>query len=184
MFYNLFPDYFFPYTFECEFDIVSNIFNEFNIPLPEAPKKREFEKRAFYYLDLCDVLVELRKNYNLNPPELCAFLYGFAPAVIKDLEDPELPNPSKVWFVGGDSHQFNILDDAKTDYFIKWQCNVDARKGDIIVMYCLTPRSYVHSFWRANSDGFTDPFFNWNSVTELSNPIQLDVHITQKGIRK
>jgi hypothetical protein len=182
VFYDLFPDYFFPYTHECKFRIFRDIFNEFGIPLPNMPKKRELLNRVFYYLDLCDALYEFRKSYDLTPPELCAFLYGFAPAIVEELEDPELPNPSKVWFVGGDRHNFELLEEATTDSVISWQGNVDTRRGDIIVMYCLTPRSYVHSIWRANNDGFADPFFHWYSVVEMSKPIKLDVNVTQKEL--
>jgi hypothetical protein len=30
-------------------------------------------------------------------------------------------------------------------------------------MYCLSPRSYIHSIWRATRDGIADPFFHYYS---------------------
>ncbi|PSJ80428.1 hypothetical protein [Neisseria iguanae] len=36
-------------------------------------------------------------------------------------------------------------------------------------MYCLTPRSYIHSIWRAERDGIASPFFHWYSSIYISN---------------
>lgn len=182
MLYDLHPDYFFPYTLECEFNKFHDIFSEFNIPIPELPRKSELHERAFYYLDLCDALFEFRKDNDFSPAELCAFLYGFAPGIMKELEDTEMPPPSKVWFIGGNKDNFDLLDDSGNESLIRWQGNIDTRKGDILVIYCLSPRSYIHSIWRSNIEGFADPFFYWYSVIEMRNPIKLDVHITQKDL--
>lgn len=114
--------------------------------------------------------------------EFCAFLYDFAPNNLKEIEDTEMPNPSKVWFVGGNKNNFEYLDKATKSSTDSWQCNLDTRRGDIIVMYCLTPRSYIHSIWRANTDGFADPFFYYYNVAYLSNPIKLEHKITQKDL--
>jgi len=178
-----YPDYFFPYTLDCEFDNFTRICNEFNIPIPEVPKKMDLEKRALYYIDLCEALLEFRKINGFTPQELYAFLYDFAPSVINELKDTELPQPSKVWFVGGSKYDFNFLDNATKESKSHWQGNVDARRGDIIVMYCVTPRSYIHSIWRAEGDGFADPFFRYYSVVWIANPIKLDIQISQKDLK-
>jgi hypothetical protein len=180
--YHLFPDYFFPYTFEREFNKFTNICYEFNIPIPEVPKKKDLDKRALYYLDLCEALQEFRKINEFIPQELCAFFYDFAPTVLAELEDKEIPSPSKVWFVGCDKFDFDTLDESKEDSEESWQGNVDAKRGDIVVMYCRTPHSYIHSIWRVIGNGFADPFFGYYSVNYLSFPIKLDVHITQKDL--
>ena len=180
--YSLFPDYFFPYNVNCEFYIFQKICNEFYIPIPEVPKKKDWEERAIYYIDLCEALLEFRKINAFTPQELCAFLYDFAPTVLNELEDIELPNPSKVWFVGGSKYDFDFLDKATEESKDRWQGNVDARRGDIIVMYCVTPRSYIHSIWRADRDGFSDPFFYYYSVNILSKPIILNIQISQKEL--
>ncbi|MBK8698537.1 MAG: hypothetical protein IPN29_02935 [Saprospiraceae bacterium] len=180
--YSLFPDYFFPYTFKCEFFKFQNICNEFDIPIPAVPKKKDWEDRALFYVDLCESLFEFRKLTGFKPNELCAFLYDFAPSVLRNLEDNEVPNPSKVWFVGANKSNFDFLDNAKQDSSDSWQGNPDAKRGDIVVMYCLTPRSYIHSIWRVVGDGFSDPFFYYYNVVYLSHPIILDIHITQRDL--
>ena len=180
--YSLFPDYFFPYTLDCEFFKFQKICNEFDILIPTVPKKKDWEDRALYYIDLCESLLEFRKLMGFKPNELCAFLYDFALSVINELEDNEMPNPSKVWFVGGNKFNFEFLDNAKQDSCDYWQGNLDAKRGDIVVMYCLTPRSYIHSVWRVILDGFADPFFYYYNTVCLSNPIKLDIQITQHDL--
>ena len=176
--FSIFSDYFFPFNLDCEFNKFQSICVEFNIPIPEVPKRRDWKGRALYYIDLCDALFEFRKINGFTSGELCAFLYDFAPAVMKDLEDTEVPNPSKVWFVGGHKGNFEELDVASDNTIYSWQGNVDAKRGDIVVMYCLTPRSYIHSIWRVIGDGFADPFFYYYSVMYITNPLKLDACIT------
>lgn len=175
--YSAYPDYFFPYTLDCEFDNFTRICNEFNISIPDVPKKSDWNKRAVYYIDLCESLLEFRKINEFTPQEFCAFLYDFAPSVINELKDKEIPQPSKVWFVGGSKYDFVSLDNATENSRHHWQGNVDARRGDIIVMYCVTPRSYIHSIWRVDGDGFADPFFRYYSVVWITKPIILDVQV-------
>ncbi len=180
--YSVFPEYFFPYTFKYEFNKFQKICNEFNIPLPEVPKKKDWNERATYYIDLCEAIFEFRKINNFKPEELCAFLYDFAPTVLNELEDKELPEPSKVWFVGGNKYNFEFLDKAIDESKDHWQGNVDAKRGDIVVMYCGTPRSYIHSIWRVIGDGFADPYFHYYSVNYISKQIKLNVQITLKDL--
>ncbi|MDB5264414.1 MAG: hypothetical protein JWQ14_3697 [Adhaeribacter sp.] len=61
---------------------------------------------------------------------------------------------------GGDFEFLDNASDGNTDF---WQGSEDTKRGDIIVMYCLAPRSYIHSIWRATTDGIADPFFHWYS---------------------
>lgn len=182
--FQAFPEYFFPYNFDFEFNTFSKICDEFSIPVPEVPKKKDWEKRAMYYFELCEALFEFRKMQTLSPAEFCAFLYDFAPKVLNELEDNELPPPSKVWFVGGNKLDFEFLDSAVNDTKSYWQGNVDAKKGDIVVMYCLSPRSYIHSIWRVVTAGFADPFFYYYSLVYISHPIKLHVRITQKDLEQ
>ena len=98
---------------------------------------------------------------------MCAFLYDFAPDYLDEHGTlPQvLPEPTQVWWVGGNKEggDFDFLDNMTQESVSHWQGNVDTRKGDIIIMYCLTPRSYIHSIWRATSDGVVDPFFYYYS---------------------
>ncbi len=179
------PEYYFPYFFQTHFYLFEQICAEFNIPLPELPKKRHIGKRLMYYFELCQVLYEFRKNHNFSPAELCAFLYSFAPNFISLETENELPRPMKVWIVGGginNNGDPEFLDSAKDDTISNWQGNVDTRRGDIVLVYCLAPRSSIHSVWRAKTDGFIDPFMYFYSQIWLCNLIKT-VPVTYEDLR-
>ncbi len=179
--YNIFPDYFFPYDFK-NFNQLTEITREFKIPLPQPPKKINWNKRAIYYIAICDALLEFRQLHKFTPSELCAFLYDFAPKTIEEKDAEKLPNPSKAWFVGGSKYDFSFLDNATADSQHYWQGNIDSKEGDIAVMYCLSPRSYIHSIWRVIEDGFIDPFFNYYNAIKIGHPIILDKKVTKTEI--
>lgn len=174
-------NFFVPYTYRLKFNILQSIFEYFEIPLPKIPIKKDWRGRLLYYIDLCEALLEFRKHNELTRGELCAFLYDFAPATIEKTESKDMPKPSKAWFCGGNKLGFSFLDNAAHDSESVWQGNVDTRKGDIIVMYCLSPRSYIHSIWRADCDGFIDPFFHYYTMIYISHP-EIVKPISQKEL--
>ncbi|HYX06849.1 MAG TPA: hypothetical protein VE912_08970 [Bacteroidales bacterium] len=181
--YGLYPDNFFPYVFD-DFNLLNKIAIEFEIPLPKIPLKKDWEKRAFYYPELCEALNEFKSLHGFSPQELCAFLYDFAPNNIGNQENDEIPFPSKAWFVGGNKVDFEYLDNAGKNSRSHWQGNPDARIGDIIVMYCLSPRSYIHSIWRVFEDGFVDPFFYYYNMIKICDPILIDKKIAKRELEE
>lgn len=183
--YACFPEYYFPYFFVRKFDLLKQICDTFSIPIPELPIKKHFDKRFAYYFELCRVFYEFRKNKNLSAAELCAFLYSFAPNFIELETDPELPQPMRVWIVGGgvnNNGDPEFLDSVEEKTISSWQGNVNTRRGDIVLVYCLAPRSYIHSIWRAKTDGFIDPFYSFYSQVWLCNPIKT-AHVTYEELR-
>ncbi len=169
-----YPEYFFPYFFFSTFNEFQAICDRYEISLPKIPKKKEWLARAQYYIDICDALHAFRIQNGLSPAELNALFYDFAPKEIAKSESRDMPTPSKAWFCGGNRGDFDFLDHASYEEDDRgWQGNADTRKGDIIVMYCLSPRSYIHSIWRAESDGFIDPFFHYYNMVYISHPIKV-----------
>lgn len=53
-----------------------------------------------------------------------------------------------------------------------WGGNSAVRRGDILMMYIVSPHKYIHSIWRACSDGFIDPFFHYHSSIWISGRIK------------
>jgi hypothetical protein len=174
---------FIPYYFRMEFNILQNIFEHFEIPLPKIPLKKDWRSRLLYYIDICEALFEFRKHNSLSRVELCAFLYDFAPNSIHRISSEEMPKPTKAWFCGGNKLDFEFLDNAISSSKSFWQGSVDTRKGDIIVMYCLSPRSYVHSIWLADCDGFIDPFFYYYTLINISQPVKI-LPVSQKELKE
>jgi hypothetical protein len=174
--YGLFPEYFVPFLFRTRFDQFSAICRSFNIPIPPPPGKTQRRDQAFYYLALNEALQGFRRRHQLTPPELIAFLYDFAPRVLAAEQDAEVPPPSRVWFTMGgisDNGDFEFLDKADSNTTARWQGNVETRRGDVILMWCVAPRSYLHSIWRALDDGFADPFFYFYNSMRVGRCIKL-----------
>lgn len=182
--YVTFPDFFFPYFFLHSFDNFRQICDAYYIVLPDVPKKSHKRERTMYYTEICKALYEFRVSNDLSPEELVAFIYDFAPNSLEaDSEAGALiASPSKVWYVGGGKNDFVFLDNAQTEDVERWQSNTDVRVGDVLIMYCSSPRSYIHSVWRAVNDGFTDPFFYYHSITYISTPVKVP-HISFQELK-
>jgi hypothetical protein len=163
--YDRFPDVFKPYFFKHQFRMLLNIADSFGISLPEVPARRNKIGRIQYYGQVCEAWSTFQQVCGMTAAECCAFLYDFAPAFLRQAVSPELPQPSQVWMVGGNKAggDFSFLDDPQSNQTSFWQGNEETRRGDILVMYCLSPRSYIHSIWRAMTDGVADPFFYYYS---------------------
>lgn len=171
-----YPEFFTPYLFATRFDKFSKLCQSFNIRLPEVPGKLKKCERALYYLAINRSLYDFRKRHELSPQELNAFLYDFAPKSLVPRPDGELPRPSRIWFsIGGveNNGDFMWLDAADEKSVSHWQGNLETRRGDIILLWCASPRSYLHSVWRALDEGFNDPFFYYYSTIRVGQPIKI-----------
>jgi len=166
------PEYFIPYRFRTRFHIFQEICQEFNIPIPSISSKNDKVGRSLYYNKINQALFEFRNMHGLNPHEMCAFLYDFAPNFIKENQDEELPAPSKVWLNLAGTWDFDFLDNATQASTSQWGGNNATRRGDILLMHEVSPRSCIQSIWRANSDGFIDPFFHYYGIVWICSPIR------------
>lgn len=173
-------DAFVPWLFQFQFDLFGEIAQTFGIPVPPIPKKSDLRGRALYYLRLCESLTRFRLENSLSPEELCCLLYDYGPRVVGGPEAKkrvnDLPRPLKAWFTGGgkdDNGDFEWLDNAGPESTSFWQGNPDAGEGDIVVMYCLAPRSCVHSVWRVVKDAYVDPFFFYYHTIHVGHPVRV-----------
>ncbi len=187
LFYK-YPDFFKPYFFTTRFHLLTEIADVFGIDLPEIPLKRYEQQRIKYYWQLCLTFMKFQEDNQISSPEFCAFLYDFAPKYIEQnqvSDEMELPKPTQVWLVGGNQKggDFEFIDNYKTGQQSFWQGNVDTKKGDIIIMYCLSPRSYIHSIWRATQNGIADPFFHYYSNIYIGEGIKI-APITLKVLKE
>lgn len=175
--HDAYPDYFAPYFFGSRFDQFEKICHAFSITLPEVPGKLKKRERALYYAHINRELYKFRIKHNLSPRELVAFLYDFAPKNILKNEETEadLPPASRVWFIigGVGDGDFDKLDAIDSESMLLWQGNLEMRKGDIALMWCVSPRSYLHSVWRALDDGYNDPFFYFYAMTRIGKPVKI-----------
>ena len=156
------------------FDIIQRNCDALGIELPPIPRKKDYKEYLLYYFDICEALNGFQAENELTDAELCACLYDFAPMLIDDSQQAELPKPVNVWLTGSAGKgDFDYLDKLGkgTDYI--WACNERTRRGDIIVVYCNSPRSYIHSIWRANSAGIFNPFDYYHCRTTVRDGIRV-----------
>ena len=166
------PEFFAPYNFRCKFNQLEEIHAEFNIPLPPAPGKTMKDARGLYYLAINDVWQDFRHLHGLSPTELCAFLYDFAPQFTTAMDASDLPSPSKAWLATGGAWDYDFLESSTETTSSRWSGNPGIRRGDIVVMYCVSPHKCIHSIWRACSDGFIDPFFHYHGTVWICGPVK------------
>lgn len=180
------PEKFIPYYFEGRFLLLCNICSEFGIAFPEIPGKLQKKERATFYLEINRALQDFRCTNGLSPNELNAFLYDFAPAFFKADEDEELPAPRRAWFLMagvGTQADFDFLDQANITTESLWRGHRDAQRGDIAVLWCASPRAYLHSIWQVVEDGHDDPFSHWYSLVRVGRPVQLP-HLKLKDLKE
>ena len=172
--YSAHPEYFSFYDFQCKFSQLEEIHAVFNIPLPPIPGKNSKDERGLYYLVINKVWQEFRQLHGLSHVEFLAFLYDFAPQFITPLDATDLPSPSKVWVITGGSWDFEFVENATSDTVSRWGGNPNIRRGDILMMYCVSPQKFIHSIWRACSNGFVDPFFHYHGTVWICSKIEIE----------
>lgn len=178
------PEFFIPYYFQFNFNVLTDIASEFEIEIPQIPQKKAYKDRFYYYGDICAVLIDFREKHNMSPFELYAFLYDFAPRYIGGYESyiiTDLPKPRSAYFIGGSKDNKEIAEDP--NIITAWQCSPETRAGDMVVMYLRTPISAVDSVWRSVSVGFNDPFFYYYRCTYIAHPIRIQ-RVTQKQLKE
>ena len=171
--HRLQPEAYLPYFFQGRFKLLVDICQLFRIPLPAIPGKLQKQERALFYLVINRIFQEFRKIQGWSPAELNAFLYDFAPACLSEDADDELPAPQRAWFLMagvGTEADFALLDGATPQTESYWRGHRDARRGDIAILWCASPRAYLHSIWRIVEDGQDDPFAHWYSLVRIGQP--------------
>lgn len=179
-FFLMHPTVFVPYFFQNRLQKLFKIADEFNIILSDIPLRKEKKKRIEYYFEFCEIFKSFAKENNVSAFELCAFLYDFAPKYIGEDSYDNLPQPTNIWFCGAakEDYPFLVKSNEKSAFF--WQGNEDTKKGDIIVMYCLSPRSNIEFICRAVNDGIRDPFFHYYGSITVGHIQKVEpIHISE-----
>lgn len=64
-----------------------------------------------------------------------------------------------------------------------WQVNIDTRPGDILVHYETSPISALTAVWRAEGNGYIDPFFHWHTCATIGRRIDIP-HISLTELKE
>ena len=164
--------FFKPVILQSRFDIFQRNCNIIGVNIPSIPSARDYKSFLMYYYDICLALNEFQKENKLTDEELCACLYGFADKYVEENIQSSLPKPTNVWITGAKGRKdFDSLDSLENNKV--WACNERTKRGDIIVIYCNSPRSYVHSIWRANSNGIFNPFDYFHNRIKICDGLKI-----------
>ncbi|TAE38222.1 MAG: restriction endonuclease subunit R [Sphingobacteriales bacterium] len=187
---------FYPILFKEQFDVFMKILDVLEIPMPELPTKSDKRARLLLYNSLNENITKFAKNNNLTPEETCACIYDFAFMLLNtDINETELPEPTNIWLTGGSKGDYiAFLENPVYGAKSVWTCNENTKRGDIIVMYVLSPYSCIQSIWRADIDGVYTPFNYYNSRTRTTegivvphitlNELKADSYFSQLGITR
>ena len=179
--YLYFYDAFFkPIILPHRFDIIQKSCDALGIELPPIPHTKNYKEFLMYYYDICETMNEFQEKNELTDAEFCACLYDYGARVLlgeEKQETEDLPQPTNVWLTGASGKgDFDFLDSLgayQDSPKSIWACNERTRKGDIVIVYCTAPRSYLHSIWRADSAGIFNPFDYYHCRTTIRNGVKL-----------
>lgn len=175
--YNIDP-FFKPIFFNDHFDWIQRNCELLEIPLPELPRSRDYRQYTMYYYDICEAFTKYQEENELSDAEFLCYLYFFAYKMIDNTVISELPRPTNVWMTGANRWDYDKLEKGEITKSA-WACNEQTQRGDIVIVYAVTPHSCFHSIWRADSGGRFNPFSYYHCRTTVTDchPIP---HITHK----
>lgn len=167
--------FFKPLLLPTHFDIIQSNCFALGIELPPMPRSNDYKTYSMYYYDICSVWNKFQQENGLTDAECCACIYDYASLLQDYHKNTNLPKPTNVWITGASGKDFDFLDSAcgkpnENETHI-WACNERTRRGDIVIIYCTSPRSYIHSIWRANSEGIFNPFDYYHCRTTVCDGI-------------
>lgn len=177
-----------PILLPRRFDIIQRNCDALGIELPDIPRTTDYRVYLTYYYDICSVWNEFQKANEMTDAELCACIYDYATMLQEKPGASELPKPTNVWLTGASGKgDFAFLDSLGKNAGVNgesiWACNERTRRGDIIVLYCTSPRSYIHSIWRSNSSGIFNPFDYYHCRSTVCDGVLIPP-ITFKDLRR
>lgn len=183
--YYSFPEHFKPLFHKNNFPIIQKNCDALGIEMPPIPRTKDYKEYMMYYWDICQNWNKFQIDNNLTNAEFCACLYDYAPRLIMPIKKTDMPQPTNVWLVGAAKEDFDFVDNlGNTEGNPQniWQCNERTKRGDLVVIYCRSPRSYIHSIWRANTCGIFNPFDYYQCRTTICDGIKINP-ITIKDLK-
>lgn len=176
--------FFIPILFREQFDIFMKILDVLDIPIPELPAKSDKRGRLLPYNALNNNIANFAEKNELTIEETCACIYDFAFMLLEESEkEIEIPEPTNIWLTGANKIDYKtFLENPIKGKNSVWTCNENTKRGDIIIMYVLSPYSCIQSIWRADIDGVYTPFNYYNSRARVTDGILIP-HITLKELK-
>ena len=172
--------FFKPMLCPWNFSFIVRAFEVLEIDLPPYPHSKDYRGFMLWYYDFCEALNAFQYENELTDEEACACLYDFSEMLMEDVVPGPLPKPVNVWITGASREdQKELLEGLQTGI---WQCNENTRRGDIVVLYAVSPGSCLHSIWRASSEGSFNPFNYRQARSRLTDRVDIP-HISLQEMK-
>lgn len=151
------PDYVFPIG-HSYFDL-RFILNLYGIQFDDSKGLTKFE----VWKNLCDAVEEFATSNKLQPWQVFALVYDLGPRLLPQPSPYPSDPPPKVWMIAVNdrSGEFARVDKHDDEFHGTWPINRKAKRGDLALLYCVSPRSAIVSVYRVIEDAYRDPFSNW-----------------------
>lgn len=154
------PELFFPIDISLTFAKFSAILEKLGIEVVVDAKSTEYEN----WMAISNAIFDWAGKQNLNPWQTWAAVYDLGPRLLPPPPSYPVRETPRVWVVAtNDSDgEFAIIDAHGEENVGAWAINKNAKRGDLALMYCVSPRSSLVSVYRVLEDSHFDPFGGWN----------------------
>ena len=177
--YFLHP-FFKPMLCPWNFSFIVRAFEVLEIEFPPYPHSKDYRGFMLWYYDFCEALNAFQAENGFTDEETCACLYDFSEMLMEDAAEEPLPKPVNVWLTGASKEDYKELEAGLQTGI--WQCNENTRRGDIVVVYAVSPNSCLHSIWRASSEGSFNPFNYRQARSRLTDRVDIP-HISLQEMK-
>jgi hypothetical protein len=146
------PDLIFPIEIDQRYDRLKALFNVLGIQFDDTASLPPVE----LILRISDAIQLFRQENGLTAWQAWALVYDLAPRLLEQ-PSPYASGGSRVWVTAAGEHNFEQVDAHDPSDEDTWTTNKRVRRGDILLMYCLRPRSAIVAAYRAAVDAYQDP---------------------------
>ncbi|MEZ6058615.1 MAG: hypothetical protein R3C01_18090 [Planctomycetaceae bacterium] len=173
------PSVVFPLDRSLSFATFHSILLKLGIELQIDKEQNEYET----WIAISDAIYDWSEHHGLEVWQAWAAVYDLGPRLVPPLAHYPQDHPPRVWVIATNDRtgEFEEIDKHGPENVGTWAINQSAKRGDLALMYCVTPRSSIVSVYRVLEDAHYDPFGGWNGFrAEVGEKIPIPwIHIKQ-----
>jgi hypothetical protein len=170
--HSLFSFQAFPIPDDISFGKLATILTHLGIDVPNGPELTECE----IWWELGEGALRFQERHGLQPWQTWAAIFDLGPRLVSQPVPFPTDRTPRVWIVATHDKlgEFDEIDRHTANDIGDWAINQDARRGDLALMYCVSPRSAIVSVYRVLCDAYRDPFGGWNGYrAEIGHKVAL-----------
>ena len=164
--YRYFPGGVFPIDDEMGYDKFRGILRTYGIDYDDS----EEQLAVNVLFSLGEAVEKYRESKALEDWQMWALVYDLGPLLLPPPPPYPTDPPPCVWLTATQPGDYENVDKHLSSDQAEWSINAKARRGDLVLMYNLAPRSAITAIYRCASDAFRNPFNSgWAAYRALSN---------------